>query len=137
MKFPTSCLRLSCLLAALSSLSACGLQEDYQLTLACRGTLETLSKKAHEPAGDASREEVRRYDFKLRELEGYACHTWRKDKIACIRSLDDEDTFLHESLTVHREVMTVEHVATLEKKRTGLIREENFQGKCTKMEASD
>ena len=137
MIFPTSYLRLSSLLVALASLTACGLQDDYELTLECRGTVETLSKKPHEPADEASRDEARRYVFKLHELEGYTCHTWRKDKIACIRSLDDEDTFLHESLTIHREVMTVEHVATLEKKRTGLTREENFQGKCTKASVSD
>ena len=137
MIFPTSYRRLSSLLVALASLTACGLQDDYELTLECRGTVETLSKKPHEPADEASRDEARRYVFKLHELEGYTCHTWRKDKIACIRSLDDEDTFLHESLTIHREVMTVEHVATLEKKRTGLTREENFQGKCTKTSVSD
>ena len=137
MIFPTSYLRLSSLLVALASLTACGLQDDYELTLECRGTVETLSKKPHEPADEASRDEARRYVFKLHELEGYTCHTWRKDKIACIRSLDDEDTFLHESLTIHREVMTVEHVATLEKKSTGLTREENFQGKCTKASVAD
>ena len=128
MIFPTSYLRLSSLLVALASLTACGLQDDYELTLECRGTVETLSKKPHEPADEASRDEARRYVFKLHELEGYTCHTWRKDKIACIRSLDDEDTFLHESLTIHREVMTVEHVLT---------REENFQGKCTKASVAD
>lgn len=137
MRFPTSYLRLSNLLIALASLTACGLQDDYQLTLECRGKVETLSKKPHEPADEASRDEARRYAFKLHELEGYSCHTWRKDKIACIHSLDDEDTFLHESLIIHRQAMTIEHVATLEKKRTGLTREENFQGKCTRSSESD
>ena len=133
----TSFLRLPILLTALMALTACGLQDDYQLTLECRGAVETLSKKSHQPADDGSRDEARRYAFRLRELEGYTCHTWRNDKIACIRSLDDEDTYLHESLTVHRQAMTVEHVATLEKKRTGLVREENFQGKCAKLPSSD
>ena len=137
MIFPTSYRRLSSLLVALVSLTACGFQDDYELALACRGKVETLSKKPHEPADETSREETRRYAFKLHELEGYACHTWRSDKIACIRSVDDEDTFLHESLTIHRGPMTVEHVATLEKKRTGLTREESFQGKCSRAYLSD
>jgi hypothetical protein len=118
-------------------LTSCGWQEDYRLTLECRGTAESLSKKAHDPAENTSREEGRRYAFALRELEGYACHTWRGDKIACIRSIDDEDTYLHESVTIHRPDMTVEHVATIEKKRTGLVREESFQGKCSKLSSED
>lgn len=112
-------------------LAACGLQDDYRMTLDCKGTLETLSKKAHEPAETVSREESRRYGFALRELEGYTCHTWRKDKIACIRSVDDEDTYLHESVTIHRDAMTVEHVATIEKKKMSVVREESFQGTCS------
>ena len=130
-------IRLLILLTSGVWLTACGLQEDYRLTLECRGTVEALSKKTHEPAETTSREEGRLYAFRLRELEGYTCHTWRNDKIACIRSLDDEDTYLHESLTIHRAAMTVEHVATVEKKRTGLVREENFQGKCSKAPLSD
>lgn len=133
----SSSIRLLILLTSCAWLTACGLQEDYRLTLECRGAVDTLSKKSHEPADDGSRNETRRYAFQLRELEGYTCHTWRNDKIACIRSLDDEDTYLHESLTIHRQAMTVEHVATVEKKTTGLVREENFQGKCSKVPLSD
>ncbi len=132
-----STIRLMILPACACWLSACGLQEDYRLTLECRGTTEILSKKAQEPAENISREEGRRYAFALRELEGYACHTWRGDKIACIRSIDDEDTYLHESVTIHRDAMTVEHVATIEKKRTSVVREENFQGKCVQAAAAD
>ena len=133
----SSNIRLLILLMFSAWLTSCGLQDDYRLTLECRGAVDTLSKKSHEPADDGSRDETRRYAFRLRELEGYTCHTWRNDKIACIRTLDDEDTYLHESLTIHSQAMTVEHVATVEKKITGLVREENFQGKCSELPLSD
>ncbi len=130
-------MRLVLILASGLCLGACGLQDDYRLTLVCKGSLDTLSKKIHDPAETVSREERRQYAFALRGLEDYPCHSWRKDKIACIRSVDDEDTYLHESVTIHRADMTVEHVATIEKKRTGLVREENFQGTCTQSSSSD
>ena len=137
MKFVRSTARLLILLTAGVWLSACSLKDDYRLKLECQGAVEILSKKVHDPAENKSREEGRRYAFSLRELEGYTCHTWRSDKIACIRSVDDEDTYLHESVTIHRSAMTVEHVATREKKPTGLVREESFQGKCTQISSTD
>lgn len=124
-------LRLSVTVTAALWLTACGLKDDYRLTLACKGANETLSKIAQNPAETASRDETRRYAFELRALEGYSCHTWRQEKIACIRSEDDEDTYIHESITIRRDSMTVQHVATVEKKKTGLVREESFQGSCT------
>ncbi len=114
------------------ALGACGIQEDYRLTLDCRGITDSLSKQGQQPAENASREEGRRYAFALRGLDGYTCHTWRSDKIACILAQDDESTYVHESVTIHRDAMTVSHVATIEKKLTGLVREESFQGKCVK-----
>jgi uncharacterized lipoprotein YehR (DUF1307 family) len=134
---PRSKVSLPMIVIVAVGLTGCGWQEDYRLTLECRGTAESLSKKGHDPAETASREEGRRYAFQLRELEGYACHTWRDDKIACIRSIDDEDTYLHESITIQRKAMTVEHVATMEKKLTGLVREESFLGQCEKAASPD
>ncbi len=117
------------------ALGACGIQEDYRLTLDCRGIADSLSKQGQQPADNVSREEGRRYAFAWRGLDGYTCHTWRSDKIACILAQDDEGTYVHESVTIHRDDMTVTHVATIEKKLTGLVREESFQGKCVKSAA--
>lgn len=117
-------------LAAAWLLQSCGFQEDYRLTLSCKGSNEVLSKLAQQPATSETTEQTRRYAFELRELNGYHCHTWRKEKIACIRSQEDDDSFIHESVTIHRTSMDVAHITTTEKKKIGLVQEESFQGKC-------
>ena len=122
--------RIAALILGLVLLQSCSLKEDYRLTLTCKGSDEVLAKLAQKPATNEVREQTRRYAFQLRELNGYHCHTWRKEKIACIRSQEDDESFVHESITIQRIPMEVVHITTTEKKRIGLVQEESFQGKC-------
>jgi len=89
-----------------------------------------MAKLKMDPAEIEVKDETRTYEFELRDLKDYHCHTRRAEKIACIRSQDDEDTFRHESMIFTRSNMTVTHTSSTEKKKTGLVVEESFEGLC-------
>ena len=111
-------------------LASCGVKQDFNFTLVCKGKNDVMSKLKADPAESDVKEETRTYPFQLRDLDGYHCHTKRSEKIACIRSLDDEETFRHESMVFTRATMSVTHTSSTEKKKTGLVIEESFEGQC-------
>jgi hypothetical protein len=111
-------------------LGACDVKQDYNFTLVCKGKNDVMSKLKAEPAETEIKEETRTYPFQLRDLDGYHCHTKRSEKIACIRSQDDEETFRHESMVFTRATMSVTHTSSTEKKKTGLVIEESFEAQC-------
>jgi len=125
-------LRTTRLTVALSILlfGSCSIYQDVNFTLVCKGKNDVMSKLKSDPARIEIKEESRTYSFELRDLYGYHCHTQRSEKIACIRSLDDEDTFRHESMVFTRATMNVTHISSTEKKKTGLVIEESFEGAC-------
>jgi len=112
------------------SLVSCGVKQDFNFTLVCKGKNDVMSKLKADPAETEIKQETRTYPFQLRDLDGYHCHTKRAEKIACIRSLDDEETFRHESMVFTRATMSVTHTSSTEKKKTGLVIEESFEGQC-------
>jgi len=111
-------------------LSSCGIKQDYNFSLVCKGKNDVMSKLKADPAVSEIKEETRTYDFELRDLKDYHCHTKRSEKIACIRSVDDEEMFHHESMIFTRATMSVPHTSSTEKKKTGLVIEESFEGQC-------
>ncbi len=111
-------------------LASCSINQDYNFTLVCKGKNDVMTKLKMEPAETEIKDETRTYEFELRDLKDYHCHTRRAEKIACIRSLDDEDTFRHESMIFTRSNMSVTHTSSTEKKKTGLVVEESFEGQC-------
>lgn len=111
-------------------LASCGIKQDFNFSLVCKGKNDVMSKLKMDPAQSKVEEETRTYEFELRDLKDYHCHTRRAEKIACIRSIDDEDTFRHESMIFTRSSMSVTHTASTEKKKTGLVVEESFEGLC-------
>lgn len=111
-------------------LASCGVKQDFNFTLVCKGKNDVMSKLKADPAKTEIKEETRTYPFQLRDLDGYHCHTKRSEKIACIRSLDDEETFRHESMVFTRATMSVTHTSSTEKKKTGLVIEESFEAQC-------
>lgn len=117
-------------------LGSCGIYQDVNFTLVCKGKNDVMSKLKADPARTEIKEESRTYSFELRDLDGYHCHTKRSEKIACIRSLDDEDTFRHESMAFTRATMSVTHTSSTEKKKTGLVIEESFEGVCVETDLS-
>jgi hypothetical protein len=112
-------------------LESCGVKQDFNFTLFCKGKNDVMSKLKTEPAQTEVKEETRTYPFEFRDLDGYHCHTKRSEKIACIRSLDNDETFRHESMIFTRATMSVIHTASTEQKKTGLVIEESFEGTCT------
>ena len=117
-------------------LASCGVTQDFNFTLVCKGKNDVMSKLKAEPAETEIKEETRTYPFQLRDLDGYHCHTKRSEKIACIRSLDDEETFRHESMVFTRATMSVTHISSTEKKKIGLVIEESFEGQCVESDHS-
>jgi len=111
-------------------LASCSIKQDYNFTLVCKGKNDVMAKLKMEPAETEIKDETRTYEFELRDLKDYHCHTRRAEKIACIRSLDDEDTFRHESMIFTRSNLSVTHTSSTEKKKTGLVVEESFEGQC-------
>jgi hypothetical protein len=111
-------------------LVSCGVKQDFTFTIVCKGKNDVMSKLKADPAKTEIKEETRTYPFQLRDLDGYHCHTKRSEKIACIRSLDDEETFRHESMVFTRATMSVTHTSSTEKKKTGLVIEESFEAQC-------
>lgn len=111
-------------------LASCSVKQDYNFTLVCKGKNDVMSKLKMYPAEIEVKDETRTYEFELRDLKDYHCHTRRAEKIACIRSLDDEDTFRHESMIFTRSKMSVTHTSSTEEKKTGLVVEESFEGLC-------
>jgi|LauGreDrversion4_2_1035121.scaffolds.fasta_scaffold126665_3 hypothetical protein len=111
-------------------LASCSVKQDFTFTLVCKGKNDVMSKLKADPAETEIKEETRTYSFQLRDLEGYHCHTKRSEKIACIRSLDDEYIFRHESMVFTRATMSVTHTSSTEKKKTGMVVEESFEGQC-------
>lgn len=111
-------------------LASCSVKQDYNFTLVCKGKNDVMAKLKMDPAEIEVKDETRTYEFELRDLKDYHCHTRRAEKIACIRSQDDEDTFRHESMIFTRSNMTVTHTSSTEKKKTGLVVEESFEGLC-------
>ncbi len=111
-------------------LASCSINQDYNFTLVCKGKNDVMTKLKMGPAETEIKDETRTYEFELRDLKDYHCHTRRAEKIACIRSLDDEDTFRHESMIFTRSNMSVTHTSSTEKKKTGLVVEESFEGQC-------
>lgn len=110
--------------------ASCGIKQDYNFSLVCKGKNEVMSKLKMDPADMQTKDETRTYEFELRDLKDYHCHTKRSEKIACIRSVDDEETFRHESIIFTRSTMSVTHTSATEKKKTGLVVEESFEGLC-------
>ncbi len=121
----------------LLGLVSCSVKQDFNFTLVCKGKNDVMSKLKADPAETEIKEESRTYAFQLRDLEGYHCHTKRSEKIACIRSLDDEETFRHESMVFTRATMSVTHTSSTEKKKTGLVIEESFEGQCVETDLPD
>lgn len=117
-------------------LASCGVKQDFNFTLVCKGKNDVMSKLKADPAETEIKEETRTYPFQLRDLDGYNCHTKRSEKIACIRSLDDVETFRHESMVFTRATMSVTHTSSTEKKKTGLVIEESFEGQCVDTDLS-
>lgn len=111
-------------------LASCGVKQDFNFTLVCKGKNDVMSKLKADPAETEIKEETRTYPFQLRDLDGYHCHTKRSEKIACIRSLDNEEIFRHESMVFTRATMSVTHTSSTEKKKTGLVIEESYEGQC-------
>ncbi len=111
-------------------LASCGIKQDFNFSLVCKGKNDVMSKLKMDPAESKVDEETRTYRFELRDLKDYHCHTKRSDKIACIRSIDDEYIFRHESMIFTRASMSVTHTVSTEKKKTGLVVEESFEGLC-------
>jgi hypothetical protein len=118
------------LLVSAMLLASCGIKQDFNFSLVCKGKNEVMSKLKMDPADMETKDETRTYEFELRDLKDYHCHTQRSEKIACIRSVDDEETFRHESMIFTRSSMIVTHTSVTEKKKTGLVVEESFEGLC-------
>lgn len=116
--------------------ASCGIKQDYNFSLVCKGKNEVMSKLKMDPADMQTKDETRTYEFELRDLKDYHCHTKRSEKIACIRSVDDEETFSHESIIFTRSTMSVTHTSATEKKKTGLVVEESFEGLCVETDVA-